>query len=284
MSISSNITLEEVFREARKGRWAIGQFNFSTIDQLQGIVSAARELDTPVICGTSMGEVDFLGMEEVISLIRAVRKKENVPIFLNLDHAKDIKLARKAIDSGYDMIQFDGSEIPYEDNVRVTGELVDYAKKKSVLVEGEVCEISGKSTVSNENLKDPSLTSIEKVAKFTKYTGVDCIALGVGNVHGIHKGSPELRLGRISDFLGVSDCFVTMHGGSGVEDEKIREAAERGVVKVNLNTELRVAWRKGVESSLKDDKNEMAPYRILSQARNAVYKKTREKMIILRNK
>ncbi len=276
----SRIILKDVLEDARKKGYAIGQFNFSTLDQLQGIVSAAKELETPVICGTSEGEADFLGLKEAASLVWIMREKEGVPIFLNLDHGGSVERIKEAVDAGYDMVHFDGSKRDFKENMKLTGEVVDYAKEKNLIVEGEVSEISGSSTVSEEILEETTLTPVEKVAKFTESTGVDCVALGVGNVHGVHRGTPSLKKERIREFLDLDERFLVLHGGSGISDEDLKEMVKEGIVKVNVNTELRVAWRKGVEQSLKEKSDEVTPYKILPVARDLVHEKVKEKLEI----
>ncbi len=272
------LNLKEYLNDARENKWAIGQFNFSTIEQFRGIIKAAKKMNTPIICGTSKGEVDFLGMEEVLCLVKIARERENIPVFLNLDHGRDFNEIKRAIDLGYDMVHFDGSNLPFEENIEITKKVVEYARKRGVIVEGEVSEIAGSSTVSKEEIKEVALTSAQKVAKFSRETDVDCTALGIGSFHGIHGKEPKLRTEIISEFLSFSNSFVVLHGGSGVREEDIRDSIYKGVVKINVNTELRLAWRRGLDKVLNKNKEEIVPYKILPLVSVAVYKKTLEKI------
>jgi len=270
--------LRNILDTAQKTGSAVGQFNFSTLEQLKGITMAAKETGFPVICGTSSGEADFIGMEEAVSLVRAIRQKESIPIFLNFDHGKDIKTLKTAIDLGYDMVHFDGSKFGMEENIEKAREVVSYARKKNIVVEGEVSIIGGKSVVSSEKIEDSSLTSLEKVVKFIKKTEVDCIALGVGNVHGIHRNSPRLYPERITQLLDSVPCLVALHGGSGISKEDLKDMIGRGVTKININTEIRVAWKEALEGYLRDNPDDIVPYKILSVARDAVNEKVKEKI------
>jgi fructose-bisphosphate aldolase, class II len=270
--------LIDVFKEARKEKIAIGQFNFSTLEQLKGISMAAKELGVPVICGTSPGEAKYFGFEEAVSLIRTIKKKENVSIYLNYDHGKDINTLKKAIDIGYDMVHFDGSDVSLEENIKIAKELVLYAKKRGILVEGEVSKILGKSTISNEEIRDVTLTPIEKVVKFVKESGVSCIALDVGSFHGVHKNSPTIHSERVTELIKNVSSFVVLHGGSGIDDETIKELIGEGVTKININTEIRFEWRSSLYNTLHNNPNEIVPYKILPFAVEAVCKKVKEKI------
>lgn len=270
--------LIDAFNRAKQNKIAIGQFNFSTLEQLKGISRAAKELGVSIICGTSPGEVGYFGMEEAVSLVKTIREKEKVSIFLNYDHGKDINVLKKAVDLGYDMIHFDGSNIPMEENVKISKELVSYSKRKNVLVEGEVSKIIGKSIISSEEIGEITLTPIEKVVKFVRESGVNCVAFDVGSVHGVYKNSPTIHFERVTDLLKEVSPFIVLHGGSGVVDEDIKELIRRGVTKININTEVRFAWRDALYNNLSSNPQEIIPYNILPSAVDAVYKKTIEKI------
>jgi fructose-bisphosphate aldolase, class II len=272
--------LIEVFKEAKKEGRAVGQFNFSSFEQLKGIARAAKETNFPVICGTSPGESKYFGIEEAVSLVRAIEKKEDVSLFLNYDHGKDIDVLKKAVDLGYDMVHFDGSHFGIEENIKTTKEIVFYAREKDVLVEGEVSKILGRSVITNEEIEDVTLTPIEKVVRFVKESGVDCIAFDVGSFHGVHKNSPKIYPERVENFLKEIDSFVVLHGGSGIEEGMIKELIKKGVVKININTEIRFEWRNALYNTLHNNPQEIVPYNILPFTVEAVCKKTKDKINI----
>jgi fructose-bisphosphate aldolase, class II len=280
----NNKTLKEIFKEARSGKYAVGQFNFSSLEQLQGIVMAGEKTKTPLICGTSSGEADFFGMEEAVACVNALRKKNNTPVFLNLDHGRDVEEIKKAVDLGYDMVHFDGSKMSIEESTEKAKQVVAYAKEKNVVVEGEISEIKGSSTFSDKEIGKIELKDIEEIAFFVKETGVDCVALDVGNIHGVYKNKPEIHSERVVQLLEKINCFVVLHGGSGISDKDIRKVISSGVVKVNINTELRLAWKRAVEKKIKENPKEIVPYKILPSARDAVYKKVVEKITLFQEK
>src|SRR3989338_10838347 len=131
-------TLKYYFEKAQKEKWAIGQFNFSDFTQMKAIIGAAKELKSPVILGTSEGESKFFGLEEAVALRNVFRKKTGLPIFLNLDHGKSFEYIKKSVDAGYDMVHFDGSKLPLEENIKITKEVVKYAHWRGAMVGGEV--------------------------------------------------------------------------------------------------------------------------------------------------
>ena len=149
------MTLKDYLRRAQRQKFAIGQFNFSTVEQLRGILDAAERMKTPVILGTSEGESKFLGLKEILALVEISKMKYKVPVFLNLDHGKDLDYIKKAIDFGYSAVHFDGSGLSLEKNMKYAKKVVEYAHKKGVLVEGEI-----------DSIKEKSLTSTDKAERF----------------------------------------------------------------------------------------------------------------------
>ena len=256
--------LKEVLKEAQENKYAIGQFNFSTLDQLRGILAGARKLQAPIILGTSEGELNYIGLEEVVALVEISKNKYGVKAFLNLDHGKNLDLIKKCIDYGFSAVHFDGSVLPLEKNTEYAKTIVQYAHKKGVLVEGEI-----------ESIGQKSLASLEDIKKFVKEAGVDSIAVALGNVHGIKK--VNLDFNRLKDirYL-VGDKFIVLHGGSGISRLQIKKAIKLGVVKININTELRVAWKQGFLKALK--KKEIKPYKIVPIVEKIVQKKVEEKI------
>jgi len=258
------MTLKDYLNKAKKEKWAIGQFNFPTIEQLRGILVAAHGMKSPVILGTSEGESKFLGLEEILALVEISKMKYNVSAFLNLDHGKDLDYIKKAIDFGYSAVHFDGSDLPLEKNIRYAKKVVEYAHKKGVLVEGEL-----------DSIKKQSSTSLKEAEKFIKETKVDSLAIAIGNVHGMHK-NPKLDFERLKEINNRVNSFLVLHGGSGIPNVQIRKAIKFGIVKININTELRLAWKRTLAKSLKAQ--EIKPYKILPKVQKAVQEKVEEKI------
>lgn len=273
--------LKYYLENAKKNKWAVGQFNFSTLEQLRGIIEAARELKSPVILGTSEGEAGYLGIEEAVAIVEISRKKYGFEdIFLNLDHGKDPELVKKAADSGYSAVHFDGSALTLPENIRLSKELARYAHKKGVLFEGEIGAIRGESSVHEGGISidEKDLASPDDAYEYIKETGADLLAAAVGNIHGIYAERKKIRFDLIRDICGKSGAFFVLHGGSGIEDNDIKEAISSGVSKINVNTELRAAWREALDEVLRKDGKEVKPYKIMPLVEEAVKNKVKEKI------
>ena len=268
--------LEYYFKKAQKEGWAIGQFNFSDFTQMKAILDAAEKMKSPIILGTSEGESKFFGLEEAVALRDVLRKKVKLPIFLNLDHGKSFEYLKKAIDAGYDMVHFDGSKLPIEENIKITKEVVKYARKSGILVEGEMGILgteSSKLYAEKFEIEEENLTKPEEAKEYYKKTGVDLLAISIGNFHGIEISGidPNLRLDILKEIKGkVGEAMLVLHGGSGTPEEDIKEAIHLGITKVNINTELRLAFSGNLRRFLDNNRDEIVPYKFLVDAKTSV--------------
>jgi len=281
--------MKEILKRAQENKYAIGAFNFSTAEVLKAIVAAAQELKSPVIVATSEGEAEFIGFSEAAALASAWRHGTKLPIILNLDHGKSLASVKKAIEAGYNAIHFDGSGLSYEENLKQTETIVKYVREaeknfgREIILEGELGYLRGSSALHQEALeiKPEDLTSPEQAKDFIKKTGVDSLAIAIGNAHGVFtKGQERLNLERLAEIRQTvgDSVFLVLHGGSGLPPEDIKKAIELGIVKVNINTELRVAYKEGLEKELKEKQEETTPYKILEHSFEDVKKVVEEKI------
>jgi len=261
---------KEIFIKAQKEHYAIGAFNFSTLEQLRGICEAASVLKSPIIIETSPGEADFLGIDLVPEIIKVFRKRYGLEAILNLDHGKDLDKIKQAIDYGYDMVQFDGSELDYQENLTKTIDIVKYAHGHNVLVEGELGHLKGTSTLQDESplMSVEDFTDPNLAQDFVEKTQVDFLAIAVGNVHGVitsANGNPRLDIERIKKIRQMTDIFLSLHGGSGTNEDDLKAAIEAGIIKININTDLRSAYTQSLRQKLIENKDEVVPYKYLTQ-------------------
>jgi len=262
--------LHKLFREAQKEKWAIGHFNFCALSHFFGITKAAERLSAPVILATSENEANFLGYENAVALVKNIREKKGLSIFLHLDHARSFDSVKKAVEAGYDSVHIDGSHLLFEENLNLTKKVVSYAREQGVFVEGELGSIKGKSELSNKKkpkIVKNEMTEPEEVMAFVGKTGVDSLAIAVGSIHGVYSdgGSvdyEELDFERLESIRKKTTNFLVLHGGSGVAKKDLQKAIAIGIQKVNVNTELRMAWKKMLHLTLQDAKS-AKPYRIL---------------------
>jgi fructose-bisphosphate aldolase, class II len=265
-------TLKGVLQQAEQRGIAIGHFNVSDLVLLKAVFTAAQELNMPVIVGASEGERAFMGVNQIAALVKSLRDEYDFPIFLNADHTHSLASGEEVARAGFDSIVFDLSALPFEENVRKTKEAVVALKSihPSILVEGEIGDIGSGSEI-HDFMPDRSkkgLTTPEQARQFVGETGINILAPAVGNMHGMSssmvQGALKKRLDieRIAAIKKATGVPLTLHGGSGTEDDDFRRAIAAGISIVHINTELRVAWRRSLESSLARTP-EIVPYKIL---------------------
>lgn len=274
----------EIMEKAHLNKYALGQFNVSTDEQITAVIEVAKNLKSPVIIGTSEKERDFIGVEQVVALVETWRKETGLPIILNADHCKDFVSAKEVIDAGYDSVHFDGSEMDFEENIEITKKVLEYAKSvnPSMVVEGELGYLPGGSSLHAEmKVRLSDLTQPEEAKEFVARTKVNSLAVAVGNIHGMRANAddPHLLLNRLEEIRKiVPNVFLVLHGGSGTPREDLKKSIELGVVKININTEIRVAYRNALQKFLEENLNEVKPYKILSPAMEAVKKVVEDKI------
>ena len=266
-------SLVQIIKDAGKKRVAVGHFNVAEISMLKAIFFAARDLGAPVIIGTSEGEAGFMGRKQAAALVKSLREEYKFPIFLNSDHTHNFEEVKKAVAAGYDAILFDGGTLPLLENIKQTKKVVKYvkSKNKNILVEGELGNIGSGSVVRKElpkgaAIKLEDLTKPADAVRFIKETGADMLAPAVGNIHGMFANAPEpaLNIERIKEIKKAVKIPLVLHGGSGNTDADFLAAIEAGINIVHISTELRLAWRRGLNKSLQENKEEIAPYKLLA--------------------
>ncbi|HVI09921.1 MAG TPA: class II fructose-bisphosphate aldolase [Candidatus Binatia bacterium] len=263
-------TLRGVLAELEKKHAAIGHFNVSDQTLLKAVVASAAEVKLPVLVGASEGEREFFGVRQLGALVKSIRQEYDVPIFLNADHTHSLGKVIEAAKAGFDAVTIDFSGLPFDQNVAQTKEAVQAIKalNPGILAEGEIGDIGTGSEIK-EAPQGGKLSTPEEARQFVEATGIDNLAPAVGNMHGMLKsmvqGTTKKRLDieRIAEIKQAAGTFLTLHGGSGTEDEDFRKAIAAGINIVHINTELRVAWRQSLAQSLARDLDEVVPYRIL---------------------
>ncbi len=271
--------LRNVLTRLQQEGAALGHFNVADLVLLKAVLAAAVEVGVPVIVGASEGERDFFGTYELAALVKVMREEYGVPVFLNADHTHSRAKAEEAARARFDSVVIDFSALPFDKNVSSTKETVEAIKaiNPAIIAEGEIGNIGTGSeiheTVNNEfrNLSTP-----EEARQFVDATGIDVLAPAVGNMHGMlesmveGKSKKHLNIERIAEIKKAAGVFLTLHGGSGTEDEDFVRAVAAGINIIHINTELRVAWRQSLESSLTRQPREVVPYKILPPVLDSV--------------
>ncbi len=283
-------SLREILRQADARHRGVGHFNVSDLATLRAIVAAAQAVseesgattaDTkiPVLIGVSEGEREFIGLKQIAAVVRAIRKGYDYPIYLNADHTHSFEKAKEAAEAGFDEILFDGSALPMAENIKQTLEVVKMVRtiNPEIVVEGEIGYLGSSSEIiAARPAASLVLSTPEEAVNFVKETGVDVLAPAVGNMHGLLKEMVSGMAKKRLDILRISELkkalydagvmYMTLHGGSATADEDFKAAIAAGMTILHVSSELRVAWRRGVEHGLAANADEIAPYKILTPA------------------
>jgi len=299
------VTLKQILGKAHRGHYAVGAFNVNNLEMIQAVMLAAEAEKSPAIMSTSEGAIHYAGMEELGALAHLAANRSKRAITFHLDHGKNVELIKKAIRSGlYGGVMFDGSSLPYAENVATTKELVALAHKTNVSVEAELGAIAGIEDFVTVEDRDANLTDFRQAVEFVKSTGCDALAIAVGTRHGAYKykGKSVLDYARIKKIASVVKIPLVLHGASGVpenvkkvciqygcdiedakgvSDASIRKAVSLGINKVNIDTDLRIAFDAGVRKFLHDNPKVIDPREILKPATELIAKVVSQKMRLL---
>lgn len=280
------MTAREWLEKAKTEKWALGAFNVGNLETFKAVVAAAKNKKSPVIIESSPGETSFLGADNIVDLARNYSQDFGVPILVNLDHAQTLEDCLNGIESGYDLIHFDGSQLPLDQNLKIIKKVVEVAHQRGLTVEGEMDHITGSSEVHEGSaaleVTKGTFTNPQKAEAFVKESGIDILAAFFGNVHGIFKdGMENLHLEILKQLQQLlPNIFFSLHGGSGIPDDQVRRAIKFGVVKININTELRQTFKDSLAEELKKHPDEYAMYKIEPPVIEAVQKIVEHKIEI----
>lgn len=271
-------SLRQELLKAHQAKVALGHFNISDLAAFKAIVAAAVANKVPVMIGVSEGEREFVGVRQVAALVKSVREELQIPIFLNADHTHSFDKIREAVEAGFDEVLFDAGKETLEENIEETKKVVAFVKEYNaahgtdVLVEGELGYIGGGSVILDRipegvSIKPEDLTKPEDAARFVSETGIDMLAPAVGNIHGMFADvpNPNIDVNRIREIASATDAYLVLHGGSGILNEQFKLAIAAGISVVHINTELRLAWRRGIDLALMSHPKEITPYKILPE-------------------
>ena len=234
------VTLRYVLQKARQGNYAVGGFNFFTLENLQGIAAGAARQNSPVIAMASTGALKMLGEKTTVAMARSIAEEYGIQLVLHLDHCTDMALLKRCVDNGFTSVMIDASSKEYQENVDLTAEAVEYAAKYGCSVEAELGHVGGQEDEITVDERTAMFTRPEEALRFVKDTGIDALAVAVGTVHGFYKSEPKLDFPRISAIHElVPDMSLVLHGGTGVPEPDFIESIRRGVRKINVGTELK---------------------------------------------
>ena len=297
------VTTKEMFEKSMKVGFAIGAFNVNNMELIQGIVDAAAENNSPVILQASSSAIKYARINYLMKMVEAaVEEHPNIPIAIHLDHGPDFETCKMCVDNGFTSVMFDGSKYDFEENIRLTKEVVDYAHAHGVVVEAELGKLAGIEDDVNVSASDAMYTDPAQAEEFVRRTGVDSLAIAIGTSHGAYKfkGEAKLRFDILKQIKErIPNTPIVLHGAStvipelvnmcneyggnipgakGVPDEILHEASISGVSKINVDTDLRLAMTAGIRKVFVEDPSAFDPRKYLIPARELVKETVSHKM------
>ena len=273
------VNMREMLNKAKEEKYAVGQFNINNLEWTIAVLKKAQELNSPVILGVSQGAAKYMcGFNVVSAMVKELISSLNitVPVALHLDHGDSVENCKKAIDAGFTSVMIDASHYEYEENVRITKEVVEYAKQFNVSVEAELGRVGGQE--DNVVSQGVVYADVEECAKFVMDTGIDCLAPALGSVHGPYKGEPKLGFKEMLEIKEATNKPLVLHGGSGIPEHQIKEAISRGTCKINVNTECQQEWTKLVRDTLDTNKEVYDPRKVIGPGMKGIEKVVNDKI------
>ena len=299
------VTTKKMFEDAYKGGYAVGAFNVNNMEIIQGIVGAGAKLNAPLILQVSKGARAYANHTYLVKLVEAAVEETGLPIALHLDHGPDFETCKSCIDGGFTSVMIDGSHLPYEENVALTKQVVDYAHAHGVVVEGELGQLAGIEDDVNVSAEEASYTKPEQVQDFVTRTGVDSLAIAIGTSHGAFKfkpgQDPKIRIDILEEVEARLPGFpIVLHGASsvpqefvalinqyggamdnaiGIPESELRKAAAKAVCKINIDSDLRLAMTAAIRQYMAENPSHFDPRQYLKPAREAIQKMVEHKIV-----
>lgn len=267
---------KELLEQAQNQGYAIGHFNTFDLEITKAIVAAANIKNSPVIIGTSEKAISYAGLEELAEIVKIEASKVSVPIVLHLDHGKSFEICQKAIQMEYTSLMIDGSNLNYEDNVRLTQRVVKMAHRKGIPVEGELGALVDKEKYQNS--ASQFMTDPDQARKFVQETQIDNLAISIGNAHGIPLPEEKLDFNRLAQIKKVVSIPLVLHGASSTPTQDIKKAISLGITKINIDTDIRIAFNQNIKEFISAHKEVIDPREILGSASKAIQKVVEEKI------
>lgn len=270
--------MNNMLLKAKENKYAVPHFNINNLEWTRFILEECEELKSPVILGVSEGAVKYMGGYNVVAdMVKALVNSLNItiPVALHLDHGSDFENCKKALDAGFTSVMIDASKHPLEENIKITKEVVEYAKKYNASVEAEIGHIGGEEDGVNGGILYADTNECIKLVNETK---INALAPALGSVHGLYKGEPKLEFNLMKEIGIKTNMPLVLHGGTGIPEHQIKKAIECGTTKINVNTELQIAWTKGVREFLNNDDKTYDPRKVIKSGESSMKQAIKDKV------
>ena len=279
------VTSKEVLIDAQKNQYAVGAFNANNMDIVQAIIETAEEERAPVIVQASQGAIKYAGLDMIVGMVKVLAERTFIPVVLHLDHGTDYYQNIRCLRAGFTSLMFDGSKLPFAENVALTKKVVEMAHSCDIPVEAEIGQIgkmdsSDEPGVAREKIKE-FIADPEEAAKFVKLTAIDSLAAAVGTIHGCRELIAELDIPRIEKIRDLTGIPLVLHGASGASDEEVKKGITAGICKINIDTRIRMAFTRAIQDYLAKNSDEIDPRKVLGVAKEAAKEVIRDRIRVL---
>ena len=276
------VTTKQMLKKAQEGRYAVGAFNANNLEIVQAIIEVAEEEKAPVILQASQGAIKYAGLQYIVAMVKVASEKATIPVALHLDHGTDYYQNIRCLRAGFTSLMFDGSKLPFEENLRLTKMVTDMAHACEVPVEGEIGQIgkmsdSDEPGVAIEKTKE-LMAKPDEAEEFVKQTQLDSLAAAVGTIHGCRTPFAKLDIARIEEIRRRTGVPLVLHGASGVNDEEVKKGIAAGICKINIDTRIRMAFVNKIREVLKEKPQEIDPRKVLGPAKDAAKEVIRDRI------
>lgn len=277
------VNMKEMLNKAKENKYAVAHLNINNLEWARFILEECETNNSPVILGVSEGAARYMGGYDVVSSIVKSLIKDleiTIPVALHLDHGSSYEACKSAIDAGFTSVMIDASRFKLDENIRITKEVVNYAHPRNVTVEAEIGHVGGEEDgIANELM----YAKVDECTIFAEETNIDFLAPALGSVHGLYKGEPKLDFDRMLEIKEKTNLPLVLHGGTGIPDEMIRKSIECGICKINVNTELQIAWSNAVRDFIKNNEKVYDPRKIIKSGETAMKEAIKQKLTLLQS-
>ncbi|RSK29453.1 tagatose bisphosphate family class II aldolase [Bacillus sp. HMF5848] len=281
MSATAMASVKEMLTDARKGGYAVPAFNIHNLETIQVVCEAAAELKSPVMIAATPSTLKYAGEDYLLAILNVAAKKYNIPIAAHLDHAEDVAYIKRLIDLGYTSVMIDASHFPFEENIAIVKEVVEYAHARHVSVEAELGRLGGQEDDIIVDEKDSFYTDPVSAVQFVERTEIDSFAVAIGTAHGMYKSEPKLDFNRLEKIAELIEIPLVLHGGSGIPDRDVQRTIASGIAKVNIATELKIPFAAAVRDYFIVNPQANDPRKYLTPGKEAMRKVVLEKIMMV---
>lgn len=275
------VNAKKMLEDAKVNKYAVPHFNINNLEWTRYILEECNRLKSPVILGVSEGAIRYMGGYKVVAnLVKNLDEELNIqiPVAIHLDHGSSVESCKKAVDAGFTSVMIDASKYSLEENIDMTKQVVEYARIKNITIEAEIGHIGG----SEDNMSSEiAYAKVDDALSLYNETKIDFLAPALGSVHGLYKGEPCLDFDKMKEISEKTNIPLVLHGGTGIDDEKLKKAIASGICKVNINTELQIAWTKAVRKFLSEDTKAYDPRTVIKSGEQSMKQAIEHKVKVL---